>query len=409
MDNSINNTILLAGSTGYIGRHVLTNLLSRGYRVVCLGRNFTEMQTLKNHKNLSFYKINLCSKSDFKNLSSKISSLHAVISCIGTRSWGYLDSWNIEYRANKNLLEFGKFLKIKQFILLSAICVQKPKLEFQFAKLAFENYLKNSNVTYSIVRPTAFFKSISGQIEKVKSGKSFIFFDNGTTTSCKPISERNLAEFICDCLVIDHRNNKILPIGGSGANTQSYIIFDPLASGWRRFMGQLCLDNGDLKYTNGEKMLGWARSNVFETTQGYGGNGQAFPQNFLNSSDGIRNHLFRGDEQLIDYDPPDNDTIGFFDLPAIDWGETHATDGRYLPDGGPFGWLMGNNQSEGMVPVSTDSSSNTLAIATMTYPQSQISEDFPLKVSFTWLTSCPALAITRIGSAPRRWRIKSKK
>ena len=218
MDNSINNTILLAGSTGYIGRHVLTNLLFRGYRVVCLGRNFTEMQTLKNHKNLSFYKINLCSKSDFKNLSTKISSLHAVISCIGTRSGGCLDSWNIEYRANKNLLEFGKFLKIKQFILLSAICVQKPKLEFQFAKLAFENYLKNSNVTYSIVRPTAFFKSISGQIEKVKSGKSFIFFDNGTTTSCKPISERNLAEFICDCLVIDNRNNKILPIGGSGAS-----------------------------------------------------------------------------------------------------------------------------------------------------------------------------------------------
>lgn len=158
-------------------------------------------------------------------------------------------------------------------------------------------------------------------------------------------------------------------IGGSGANTQSYVIFDPLASGWRRFMGQLCLDNGDLKYTNGEKMLGWARSNVFETTQGYGGNSQAFPQNFPNSTDGIRNHLFRGDEHLIAYDPPDNDTLGFFDLPAIDWGETHATDGRYLPDGGPFGWLMGNNVSEGMSATPTNASTITLQVGTSTYPQ----------------------------------------
>lgn len=158
-------------------------------------------------------------------------------------------------------------------------------------------------------------------------------------------------------------------IGGSGANTQSYVIFDPLGSGWRRFMGQLCLDNGDLKYTNGEKMLGWARSNIYDTTNGYGGNDQAFPMNFPNSGDAIKNHLFRGDEQLIAYDPPDNDTLGFFDLPAIDWGETHTTDGRYLPDGGPFGWLMGNNQSQGMAPVSTDISSLTASVASMIFPQ----------------------------------------
>ena len=49
------------------------------------------------------------------------------------------------------------------------------------------------------------------------------------------------------------------------------------------------------------------------------------------------------------------------------------------------------------------------AKSTITYPQSQISEAFPLKVSFRWLTSCPALAITRIGSAQRSRRIKSKK
>ena len=216
--NKNTKTILLAGSSGYIGRNVLDTLLSRGYQVVCIGRNFSDPYALRKQKDVVFYKIDLCSKNDFKNLSEKFSSIHAIISCIGTRSGGYKDSWNVEYKANKNLLEYGKFIQIRHFILLSAICVQKPMLEFQFAKLAFEHDLIASSITYSIVRPTAFFKSISGQIEKVKSGKSFVFFDNGTSTSCKPISERNLAEFICDCLILELRMNKVLPIGGAGSN-----------------------------------------------------------------------------------------------------------------------------------------------------------------------------------------------
>lgn len=42
---------------------------------------------------------------------------------------------------------------------------QRPLLEFQKAKLAFEEKLMGAgNITYSIVRPTAFFKSLAGQV-----------------------------------------------------------------------------------------------------------------------------------------------------------------------------------------------------------------------------------------------------
>ena len=51
------------------------------------------------------------------------------------------------------------------FVLLSAVCVQKPLLQFQLAKLAFEAKLREAgNITHSIVRPTAFFKSLAGQV-----------------------------------------------------------------------------------------------------------------------------------------------------------------------------------------------------------------------------------------------------
>ena len=101
-------------------------------------------------------------------------------------------------------------------MLLSAICVQKPLLAFQHAKLAFEKSLIESGLSYSIVRPTAFFKSLSGQIDRVKRGKPFLIFGDGTLTACKPISDGDLGRYIADCLDDESRRNRVLPIGGPG-------------------------------------------------------------------------------------------------------------------------------------------------------------------------------------------------
>ena len=72
-------------------------------------------------------------------------------------------------------------------------------------------------MAYSIVRPTAFFKSLSGQFERVKQGKPYLVFGDGTLTACKPISDEDLAEYLADCLDDEGRRNRVLPIGGPGA------------------------------------------------------------------------------------------------------------------------------------------------------------------------------------------------
>jgi divinyl chlorophyllide a 8-vinyl-reductase len=100
------------------------------------------------------------------------------------------------------------------FILLSAICVQKPTLAFQQAKLAFERSLTASGLRYSIVRPTAFFKSLSGQVARVQAGKPFLLFGDGALTACAPISDDDLAEYLVGCLDESSRWNRVLPIGG---------------------------------------------------------------------------------------------------------------------------------------------------------------------------------------------------
>lgn len=102
----------------------------------------------------------------------------AVISCLASRSGVKKDSYLIDYQATLNVMQAAQQAQQSQlpnnavhFVLLSAYCVAKPLLQFQFAKLDFEKALvaaaeaSQSKLRYSIVRPTAFFKSVSGQFE----------------------------------------------------------------------------------------------------------------------------------------------------------------------------------------------------------------------------------------------------
>jgi divinyl chlorophyllide a 8-vinyl-reductase len=140
----------------------------------------------------------------------------ALVSCMASRTGAPKDAWAIDHEAHLTALTAAPAAGVKQMVLLSAICVQKPKLTFQHAKLAFEQALITSGVTYSIVRPTAFFKSLSGQVERVRRGKPFLIFGDGTLTACKPISDDDLGAYLADCLDDPTRQNRILPIGGPG-------------------------------------------------------------------------------------------------------------------------------------------------------------------------------------------------
>lgn len=79
-----------------------------------------------------------------------------------------------------------------------------------------EEAVKDSGFTYSIVRPTAFFKSLGGQVDLVKDGKPYVVFGDGRLCACKPISEEDLARFIVDCVVDEDKVNRVLPVGGPG-------------------------------------------------------------------------------------------------------------------------------------------------------------------------------------------------
>ena len=215
--------VFVLGATGTIGRATVQALIRRGHEVVCFVRpragargtlSPADSARILHGATLRYGEVS--NPASLQRDGFRGERFDALVSCLASRTGAPADAWAIDHQAHVQALEAAWPTGITQMVLLSAICVQKPLLAFQRAKLAFENVLTTSGMTYAIVRPTAFFKSLSGQVERIKRGKPFLVFGDGTLTACKPVSDGDLADYLADCLDEPSRRNRVLPIGGPG-------------------------------------------------------------------------------------------------------------------------------------------------------------------------------------------------
>ena len=215
--------VFVLGATGTVGRATVAALLAQGHQVVCLVRHRSgvngawtpqDAPTLLPGAELRF--VEALTAQSLAQEGFRGEPFDALVSCLASRTGSPRDAWAIDHQAHVDALKAAQAAGVRHMVLLSAICVQKPLLAFQHAKLAFEKCLIESGINYSIVRPTAFFKSLSGQVERVRRGKPFLLFADGQLTACKPISDADLGQYLAECLTRPERHRRILPIGGPG-------------------------------------------------------------------------------------------------------------------------------------------------------------------------------------------------
>jgi divinyl chlorophyllide a 8-vinyl-reductase len=195
--------ILVLGATGTIGQAVVHAAIAQGDTPVCLVRRpAAELPPKAIVRRVDAMDASLILSDGIRG-----ECFDAVISCLASRTGVPADAWAVDHDAQQAVLAAAQ---------RAAIRVQRPRLAFQHAKLAFEAALAASGIRYSIVRPTAYFKSLSGQVERVRRGKPYLLFGDGTLTACKPISDDDLARFLIGCIDDPARWNRVLPIGGPG-------------------------------------------------------------------------------------------------------------------------------------------------------------------------------------------------
>eukprot|EP00561_Arcocellulus_cornucervis_P008771 CAMPEP_0185827978 /NCGR_PEP_ID=MMETSP1322-20130828/32326_1 /TAXON_ID=265543 /ORGANISM="Minutocellus polymorphus, Strain RCC2270" /LENGTH=353 /DNA_ID=CAMNT_0028525717 /DNA_START=55 /DNA_END=1112 /DNA_ORIENTATION=- len=257
--NNINNApgesctgerIAVVGATGYIGKAVVRESLRRGYPTTAVMRDTAKYRTEPKFEGATLREFDVADRAKCLNDGEEglfpEGSVDAVICCLASRTGTKSDSYAIDYQASLNCAAAAKKAGARRFVLLSAYCVKSAErgdpyaLQFQYAKMELEEKLAamaaedDTAFDYVSVRPTAFFKSVSGQVEVVNGGGPFVYFDLGgdRNARCNPISEADLASALIDQVADDSHKNAYWNLGGPdegmSMKEQGAIIHDVL-------------------------------------------------------------------------------------------------------------------------------------------------------------------------------------
>lgn len=209
--NNVNRTttVLIVGATGYIGQAVVAESVRQGYNVIAVARS------KKGDSQFAGAALVLADVSDSASMAKVFDRrIDVVISCLACRSGLPKDFDDIDYKATLNVLNAALAAGTKKFILLSAICVRKPELPLQLAKLKMEDELMRSGIDYTIVRPTAYFWVFDAQTRRIAAGKPGFVVGSGDQARHNPIAREDLAEFMVSGIGNSEHRNRIFILGG---------------------------------------------------------------------------------------------------------------------------------------------------------------------------------------------------
>ncbi|UAB75351.1 SDR family oxidoreductase [Mesoflavibacter sp. SCSIO 43206] len=199
--------ILLAGATGYLGRHLLKVLIEKQNQVVAIVRKPNQLD----NPNENYLEIKQAEVTKPETLRDICKGINTVISTVGiTRQKDGLTYMDVDYQANMNLLIEAKKNGVNHFVYVSAINGDKHRnLKIFEAKEKFVDALKASGLNYTIVRPNGFFSDMKDFLQMAKSGRVYLF--GSGNQKFNPIHGEDLAKAIVDNL--EDYNNE-LSVGG---------------------------------------------------------------------------------------------------------------------------------------------------------------------------------------------------
>ena len=125
---AFNKHVLVFGASGTAGSGAVRALLRHGYGVTCVLRPERSVSALPAGVEVIYGDVTEPETGLVGALSAE--KFDVVVSCLASRSGGAKDAWAIDHDAQVTALDLTKQIGATHFILLSAICVQKPTLPF---------------------------------------------------------------------------------------------------------------------------------------------------------------------------------------------------------------------------------------------------------------------------------------
>ncbi len=166
-------TTLVAGATGYLGRHLVTELHERGYKVAAIVRDRSRAaRTGKCCSPSLSNKVDhwlIGDVTDPEFVANVTQGVDHVISALGVTSQN-TDHWQIDYEANLALLRSALNHEVQSFMYTNALGADECPAQLTRAKSAFADALSLSPIKSLVVNPSGYFSDIMAMAKLAKRG-----------------------------------------------------------------------------------------------------------------------------------------------------------------------------------------------------------------------------------------------
>lgn len=197
----MSETVVVAGATGYVGRHVVETLHERGHRVRALvrSRERAERPGTAGAPALLGLVDEWCivDYADPASVRNACAGADRVVSALGvTRQ--KTSPWDIDFLGNLRLLEDAERHGLTSFLYVNVVHADSGTSLTMRSKFAFSQALRRSRVAPQLVNPSGYFSDVGEFLLMAKRGLGFTLGQGSARIN--PIHGADLAEFIGDHL-----------------------------------------------------------------------------------------------------------------------------------------------------------------------------------------------------------------
>ncbi|MBF2076878.1 MAG: SDR family oxidoreductase [Synechococcales cyanobacterium C42_A2020_086] len=206
-------SVLIVGATGTLGRQITRRALDEGYRVRCLVRSMRKAAFLKEWGAELVYG-DLC---DPTTLPAALEGITAVIDAATTRPTDSLSIKQVDWEGKVALIQAAKAANVEHYVFFSILDAEKyPHVPLMEIKRCTEQFLAESGLNYTILRPCGFMQGLIGQYAIPILEKQSVWV-MGDSSPIAYMDTQDIARFAVATLKNPDTINRSFPVVGPKA------------------------------------------------------------------------------------------------------------------------------------------------------------------------------------------------